>query len=147
MFKLYTTTFKERNLCLIQFFGEFPVNHYTYKDYSRAIDALANDVLNLTSSTHTSSYTLKEDEGALIFNCIALSVAKENLSITFKDRKLTVKTTSEAKDLPYFTPINLSLPLKKDIDIESSYADLSNGVLTIKMPLKEDSREKKIEFK
>lgn len=128
-------------------FGEFPVNHYTYKDYSRAIDALANDILNLTSSTHSSSYMLKEEEGALVFNCIALNVTKENLSITFKDRKLIVKTASEIKDLPYFTPINLSLPLKKDIDVESSFADLSNGVLTIKMPLKEDSREKKINFK
>lgn len=129
-------------------FGEFPVNHYTYKDYSKAIDALANDVLSLTSSTqHTPPYSLKELEGAFVFDCIAPSITKENLSITFKDRKLVIETTGETKDLPYFTPINLSFHLKKDIDIKSSFAELCNGVLKITMPLKEELKENKINFK
>ena len=128
-------------------FGEFPINHYTYKDYSRAIDALANDVLNLTSSANTSSYSLKEVDGSIVFDCIAPSITKENLTITFKDRKLVVKTIGETKDLPYFNPINISLALRKDINVKSSYAELENGVLKITMPLKEDVKEKKISFK
>ena len=128
-------------------FGEFPINTYTYKDYSRAIDALTNDILSLTSSTDTSSYSIKEVDGSIVFDCIAPSISKENLVITFKDRKLTVKTVGETKDLPYFTPINISLPLRKDINIEASFAELKNGVLKIIMPLKEDLKEKKISFK
>ena len=128
-------------------FGEFPVNHYSYKDYSKAIDALASDVLNLTSSASNSSYSLKEVDGSIVFDCIAPSITKENLTITFKDRKLAVKTIGETKDLPYFTPINISLPLRKDIDVKNSFAELENGVLKITMPLKEDAKEKKISFK
>lgn len=128
-------------------FGEFPVNHYSYKDYSKAIDALASDVLNLTSSVSNSSYSLKEVDGSIVFDCIAPSITKENLTITFKDRKLAVKTIGETKDLPYFTPINISLPLRKDIDVKNSFAELENGVLKITMPLKEDAKEKKISFK
>ena len=128
-------------------FGEFPVNHYTYKDYSRAIDALTNDVLNLASSVNTSSYSLKEVDGSIVFDCIAPSITKDHLSITFKDRKLGVKSVGETKGLPYFTPINISLPLRKDIDVKSSFAELENGVLKITMPLKEDAKEKRISFK
>lgn len=128
-------------------FGEFPVNHYSYKDYSKAIDALTNDVLNFTSSASNSSYSLKEIDGSIVFDCIAPSITKENLTITFKDRKLAVKTIGETKDLPYFTPINISLPLRKDIDVKNSFAELENGVLKITMPLKEDAKEKKISFK
>lgn len=128
-------------------FGEFPINYYTYKDYSKVIDAIANDVLNFTSLENTSSYSLKEVEDSIVFDCIAPSITKENLSITFKDRKLAVKTIGETKDLAYFKPINISLPLRKDIDIKSSFAELENGVLKITMPLKEDVKEKKISFK
>ena len=128
-------------------FGEFPINHYTYRDYSKAIDALANDVLSFTSLESTSSYSLKEIEGSIVFDCIAPSITKENLSITFKDRKLAVKTVGETKDLAYFKPINIFLPLRKDINVKSSFAELENGVLKITMPLKEDAKEKKISFK
>jgi HSP20 family molecular chaperone IbpA len=128
-------------------FGEFPVNHYTYRDYSKAIDALANDVLNFTSLENTSSYSLKEIEDSIVFDCIAPSITKENLSITFKDRKLSVKSVGETKDLAYFKPINISLPLRKDIDVTTSFAELENGVLKITMPLKEDLKENKISFK
>tara|TARA_B100001094_G_scaffold311517_1_gene347263 strand:+ start:606 stop:1007 length:402 start_codon:yes stop_codon:yes gene_type:complete len=128
-------------------YGEFPANRYFYKDYSKAIDAITNDVLSLTSSANTLSYSLKEIDGNLIFDCIATSITKENLSITFKDRKLCVKTIDELKDLSYFKPVNISLPLRKDIDVKSSFAELENGVLKITMPLKEDYKEKKISFK
>jgi len=128
-------------------FGEFPANHYNYKDYSRAIDTLTNDILSLTSSVNTSSYSLKEVDGSIVFDCIAPSVTKDHLSITFKDRNLGVKSVGETKGLPYFTPINITLPLRKDIDVKSSFAELENGVLKITMPLKEDSKEKKISFK
>lgn len=128
-------------------FGEFPVNHYTYKDYSRVIDTLTNDVLNLTSSASSTSYSLKEKDGAIVFDCIAPSITKENLTITFKNRKLAIKTIGEIKDFPYFSPINISLPLNKDIDVKSSFAELEKGVLKITMLLKEDSKENKINFK
>ena len=129
-------------------FGEFPVYHYAYKDYSRAIDALANDVLSFTSSSsNTSCYSLKEVDNSFVFDCIAPSITKENISISFRDRKLTVKSTGETKDLPYFKPINVSLQLRKDIDIKSSFAELENGVLKIIMPLKESPKENKISFK
>lgn len=128
-------------------FGEFPVYHYTYKDYSRAIDALTNDVLNFTSSSSNACYSLKESDNSFVFDCIAPSITKENLSITFKDRKLTVKSLGETKDLPYFKPIDVSLHLRKDIDIKSSFAELENGVLKVIMPLKESIKESKIIFK
>lgn len=128
-------------------FGEFPVNSYINKDYSRAIDSLANDVLKLTAYSQASSYSLKEIGDSLIFDCVAPSIEKENLSITFKDRKLIIKTVGETKGLPYFMPINLALPLRRNIDIKSSYAELTNGVLKITMPVKEETKENKISFK
>lgn len=128
-------------------FGEFPVNSYINKDYSRAIDSLANDVLKLTAYSQASSYSLKEIGDSLIFDCVATSIEKENLSITFKDRKLIIKTVGETKGLSYFMPINLALPLRRNIDIKSSYAELTNGVLKITMPVKEETKENKISFK
>jgi len=128
-------------------FGEFPINYYTCRDYSKAIDAITNDVLSFTSSMNTSSYSLKEIENNIIFDCVAPSITKEDLIISFKDRNLSIKTVGETKDLPYFTPINISLPLRKDIDVKSSFAELEKGVLKITMPLKEDNEENKISFK
>lgn len=128
-------------------FGEFPINYYTCRDYSKAIDALANDVLSFTSSVSTTSYSLKEIDNNIVFDCIAPSITKEDLIISFKDRNLSIKTSNKLKDLPYFTPINMSLPLRKDIDIKSSFAELEKGVLKITMPLKTNDEENKISFR
>ena len=129
-------------------FGELPIRYYNNKDYNNTIEALITDTLKLTGSNHyTHSYTLKEEENNLIFDCLAPSINKEQIDISIKNRQLTIKTLDEVKNLPYFTPLNFTIKLKKDINPDNSFARLQNGVLKIIMPVKEDLSGKKILFK
>lgn len=130
-------------------FGEFPIRYYNHKNYNKVMDDLINDTLNFVDykNNETTSYSLREEKNHIVFDCLAPSVLKENISILIKDNYLLVKTIGETKNLPYFTPLNLKLKLTKDVIIDSSFADLENGVLTIKMPIKEEHKERKISFK
>ena len=108
-------------------------------------------MFNFTGSPNQSNnsynYVLKEKDSNVIFQCLAPSVEEEMLEISFKNKMLSVETKNSQKDLPFFQELNYSLNLKKEIDTDSSFASLKNGVLTVTMPLKEDQIEKKIRFK
>ena len=127
-------------------FRELPIKYYSYND---AIESLISDTLNFTGSNNikTQSYTIKEEVNNLVFDCLAPSIEKNQIEINVKNNYLMIKTLEEASNLPYFTPINFSIKLNKDINPDLSIADLKNGVLKITMPFKECSKEKKISFK
>lgn len=129
-------------------FNELPIRYYNNKDCNNAIEALITDTFKLTGSNHyTNSYTLKEEENNVIFDCLAPSITKDQIDVSVKNRQLTIRTLDGVKNLPYFTPLNFAIKLKKDIDPENSFATLQNGVLKIIMPVKEDLSGKKILFK
>lgn len=130
---------------------DLPIKYYNSKDFDSAINSIVTDMFNFTGSPNQSNnsynYVLKEKDSNVIFQCLAPSVEEEMLEISFKNKMLSVETKNSQKDLPFFQELNYSLNLKKEIDTDSSFASLKNGVLTVTMPLKEDQIEKKIRFK
>lgn len=132
---------------------ELPIKYYSNKDFDNAINTIVTDMFDFTGvsgqnqNKNSCSYILKEKDNNIIFQCLASSIEKEMLEISFKNKMLLVETKDNPKDLPFFRSLNYSLKLKKEINSDSSFASLKNGVLTVTMPLKEDQKEKKIRFK
>lgn len=132
---------------------DLPIKYYNSKDFDNAINSIVTDMFDFTGTTsqnqknNSYSYVLREKDDNVIFQCLAPSVEEEMLEISFKNKMLLVETKESPKDLPFFKALNYSLNLKKEIDTDTSYASLKNGVLTVTMPFKEDQKEKKIRFK
>lgn len=131
-------------------FGEFPVRYYNYKDFDKTITDLVADTLKFTGEnkrSNISSYTLKEIDNNIVFKCLAPSITKDLIDISIKDRVLKIKNLEEANSLEFFSSLNFTFNLSKEVDSSNSFAELVNGVLIVTMPLKESSSEKKITFK
>lgn len=131
-------------------FGEFPIRYYTYKDYDKAINEVIKDTLSFTGESNKrrlTSYTLKEIDGNIVFKCLAPSITKDKIEMSIKDKILKVKSLKADTEMDFFTPIDITLKLQKDIDSQNSFADLVNGVLIITMPIIESAKENLISFK
>ena len=131
-------------------FGEFPIRYYNYKDYDKAINDLVADTLGFANGDYKrsiTSYTMKEEEGCIVFKCLAPSIEKDQIEMSIKNRMLSIKTSKEIADLDFFRPLDFTFKLSKDVDASHSYAELLNGVLKIVMPLKEDVSVNKISFR
>lgn len=131
-------------------FGEFPVRYYNYKDFDKTITDLVSDTLKFTGENRRrdiTSYTLNEVDNNVVFKCLAPSITKDLIDISIKDRVLKVKNLEEANNLDFFSSLDFTFRLNKEVDPNNSFAELVNGVLIITMPLKESSSERKISFK
>ena len=131
-------------------FGEIPVSYYNYKDYNKSVNEIIADTLKLTGEIdkrHLTSYTLKEKDNAIIFKCLAPSISKEQIDISIKEKLFHIKTKDIKEELDFFAPLDFSIRLSKEVNVGDSFAELCNGVLTVNMPIKELSQEKKISFK
>lgn len=131
-------------------FGEIPVTYYNYKDYNKTVNDIITDTLRLTGESdkrNLTSYTLKEKDSTIVFKCLAPSISKDQIDISVKEKFFSIKTKETKEDLDFFSPLDFTINLRKEIDASNSFAELLNGVLTVKMPIKESVKEKKISFK
>ena len=128
---------------------------FPYRNYNTAINTLINDTLKLAGEgeyyptrSQYKNYKLYEEDNNIIFKCLATGLSEQDLDIKFKDRTLQITTQKEdSADSDFNVTINRQFSLHKDIDANNSYANLDKGILTVTMPLKENSEDLKINFK
>ena len=93
------------------------------------------------------AYKLTQEDNRLIFKCLATGLSEDDIKISFDDKKLYIKSSKEQEEKDFGTSFNDSIYLRKKIDPKESYAKLSQGILTIKMPLLDKGGKQEISFK
>lgn len=97
-----------------------------------------------------------EDADGIVVRADLPGVAKENLSVGVEGDTLTVEaslTLGEAPGMqPVYAEIRLaqfkrSFVLSRDLDTERITADIRHGVLTLKVPKREQAKPRRIEVR
>lgn len=118
------------------------------------IDTILSSILNdydyMTSNSYSkkiNSYKLYQENNNIIFKCLAPGILKEDVDISFDSKRLIIKSLKNSGDEDFKAYFNESIYLGKKINIEESFADLSQGILKITMPLDNKEVKHKIFFK
>ena len=102
---------------------------------------------SLNYMNEDSNYRLYEEDNKLIYKCLAPSFEEKDLDIKIDNKSLKVKSILEKKEESEFSCYtDRSFKFKKDIDPITSFASLDKGVLTITMPIKENSKMTDVKF-
>ena len=100
------------------------------------------------AKSSTKSYKVFEEDNNIIFKCLAAGISQDDISITFDKKKLLVKSSLNNSDNNIFkSNINESITLNRTIDINNSFANLKEGILTVTMPIDKNDTKHKILFK
>jgi len=99
------------------------------------------------SSRSLSSYKVSEQDNNIIFKFLAPGIKKEDVDITFDRKKLIIKSAKDSGDKDFKINFNESISLYKSVDVDKSYANLNEGILTVTMPIDKSERTRKISFK
>ena len=93
-----------------------------------------------------SSYKMSESDNNIIFKFLAPGIKKEDVDITFDRKKLVIKSVKDSGDKDFKVNFNESISLYKTVNIDKSYANLKEGILTVIMPIDKSERTRKINF-
>lgn len=96
------------------------------------------------SSLNKASYSLVKEKDTVIFKTIATGLTESDISMSIENKKLIVKSESSSKD-QFISKFDFKIPVG-DVQIKNTKANLSKGILTINMPLKEDKKSFEIKF-
>tara|TARA_B000000557_G_C20488726_1_gene322821 strand:+ start:48 stop:407 length:360 start_codon:yes stop_codon:yes gene_type:complete len=102
--------------------------------------------INNKNSVSINSYKIFEKDNNIVFKCLAPGMDKEDINISFNNKKLYIKSNSEKSDKDFRLSFNDSVYLCKSINTKESFAKLDKGILTITMPLHKKEENKKISF-
>tara|TARA_S200000501_G_scaffold354535_1_gene375323 strand:- start:649 stop:1017 length:369 start_codon:yes stop_codon:yes gene_type:complete len=94
-----------------------------------------------------SSYKVSEQNNNIVFKFLAPGIKKEDVDITFDRKKLIIKSAKDSGDKDFKINFNESISLYKSVDVDKSYANLNEGILTVTMPIDKSERTRKISFK
>ena len=96
------------------------------------------------SYTSSSSYSLVKEKDAVIFQTLATGLNESDISMSIENKKLYVNGKSKEKG-PFISSFDFKLPVG-DVQAKNTSAELSQGILTIRMPIKEDKKAVNISF-
>ena len=96
------------------------------------------------SYTSSSSYSLVKEKDAVIFQTLATGLNESDIEMCIENKKLHVSGKSEEKG-QFISSFDFKLPVG-DVQAKNTSAELSQGILTIKMPIKEDKKAVNISF-
>ena len=149
----YTTNFLNTIRCC-DINGTKRYSHYPSR-FFRYLDALRQrNFDNTDCCIRTDGYIISNNDNNYVISLDVPGVAKENLKIEIQDNDLVIKTeysnTSDGNDKSdnekarnYHYAFNISDDIEKDaIDVV-----LKQGILTITLPKKEQSKPQKLEVK
>lgn len=94
--------------------------------------------------THSTSFDLVKEKEHVVFQTIATGLSEKDIVMSIENKKLYVKGKPSEK-----TKLNSLFEFKIDVgDVQASdtTAELSQGILTIRMPIKEDKKSVSINF-
>lgn len=105
-------------------------------------------------SGRTYPYAVRKDESAIYIELPAIGAKKEDIEITTKGEHVTVEYRKNEKDKKEYLyngiarrDFKLSWLLPENCDTSKIEGELSEGLLTIKVPYSEETKPKKIELK
>ena len=94
--------------------------------------------------TSSNSYSLTKEKDAVVFQTLATGLNEKDITMCIENKKLHVSSNSEKKGklISYFDFI---LPVG-DVQAGLTSAELSQGILTVRMPIQEDKKAFNISF-
>lgn len=119
-------------------------NLYNLLDSSNDLDNffyLKNKKETLNKSQ--TEYKIEEKENKYILSILAPELEKEELEINATENFISIKELKEKKK-SFFNSVDLSLKLKKKININQISASLEKGILKLEMSLLNSIEKKKI---
>ena len=131
VFILYVTAYsEERNSMLTTLFLE---------------DILNERLDRVGSKENTANkYKLEKNKNNIVYKTTAVGLSEDDINMTIKDKHLLIN--SKKSNEIFSSNINHSVYVGDEIISEGIDANLSKGILTIKMPLSESKRDYKINF-
>ncbi len=96
------------------------------------------------SYTSSSSYSLVKEKDEVIFQTLATGLNEKDITMRIEDKKLYVSSSPEEKG-QFISAFDFKLPVG-DVQADSTSAELTQGILTIRMPIKEDKKAVSISF-
>lgn len=115
--------------------------------YTSLINELeSNGIKSSLKKTHkqSTSYDLVKEKDHVVFQTIATGLNENDIVMSIENKKLHVKGKPAEK-----TKLNSYFEFKIDVgDVQANNttAELSQGILTIRMPLKEEKKSVNISF-
>tara|TARA_Y100000592_G_scaffold3363_1_gene4903 strand:+ start:20885 stop:21268 length:384 start_codon:yes stop_codon:yes gene_type:complete len=96
------------------------------------------------SYTSSSSYSLVKEKDAVIFQTLATGLNEKDIAMSIEDKKLHVSGKPEEKG-QFISSFDFKLPVG-DVQADRTSAELTQGILTIRMPIQEDKKAVSISF-
>jgi len=96
------------------------------------------------SYTSSSSYSLVKEKDAVIFQTLATGLNERDIAMCIEDKKLHVSGKSEEAG-KFISSFEFKLPVG-DVQADRTSAELTQGILTIRMPIQEDKKAVSISF-
>ena len=114
--------------------------------YNGLISELENNgVKSSLKKTHShSSYSLVKEKEDFVFQTLATGLDEKDITMCIENKKLYVSAKSEEKG-QFVSSFEFKLPVG-DVQENNTKAILHQGILTIRMPLKENKKSVKISF-
>ena len=101
-------------------------------------DILNNPVFSNYDSLYNSSYSnLEKEDDSYVFRSDAMGQEQSDITIDVKDSILEI-TSNPEKSGRFTSNINKKIKVGSKIDVNSISANLKNGVLEVRMPMKEE---------
>ena len=107
-------------------------------------NSLLNDFDGSKTSLNKSSYSLVKEKDAVVFQTLATGLNESDISMSIENKKLHVSAKPEEKG-HFISSFDFKLPVG-DVQAKNTSAELSQGILTIRMPIKEDKKAVNISF-
>ena len=100
---------------------------------------ILNDILNnpVFSNCESAYSNLEKEEDTYVFRSDAMGLEQKDITIDVKDSILEI-TSNPEKSGRFISNINRKIKVGSKIDINSISANLKNGVLEVRMPMKEE---------
>ena len=102
------------------------------------------DCVGSKSTFNKNSYSLTKKEDTVVFQTLATGLKESDISMSIENKRLHVKGKPEVQN-QFASSFNFKLPVG-DIQAKNTTAELSQGILTIRMPIKEDKKAISINF-
>ena len=96
------------------------------------------------SYTGSSSYSLVKEKDAVVFQTLATGLNESDILMSIENKKLHVSASPEERG-NFISSFDFKLPVG-DVQAKNTSAELSQGILTIRMPIKEEKKAVNISF-
>ena len=106
--------------------------------------SLLNEFDGSKSSLNKTSYSLVKEKDAVIFQTVATGLQEKDIKMSIENKKLYVSGKSESQG-QFVSSFSFKLPVG-DVQAKNTTAELTQGILTIRMPIKEDKKAVNISF-